>query len=173
MDIKQKFLQLTKRTYPHGTEKDLFPLLSDKLMEDEFGNLFINIGISDTMFTSHLDTATSALTDVNHVFEGKIIKTDGKVCFANAEEIYNKYRAFTPWPGVYLESGLKLKKIALHDDEKHANAGEILLVEKDYIVVACLEGALRIYTVQPESKNVMSVLSYINGKRLSIADTLV
>jgi hypothetical protein len=77
MDIKQKFLQLTKRTYPHGTEKDLFPLLSDKLMEDEFGNLFINIGISDTMFTSHLDTATSSLTNVNHVIDGDIIKTDG------------------------------------------------------------------------------------------------
>ena len=30
------------------------------------------------MFTSHLDTATSALTQVTHVFDGKIIKTDGK-----------------------------------------------------------------------------------------------
>jgi hypothetical protein len=30
------------------------------------------------MFTSHLDTATSALTSVVHVIEGDIIKTDGK-----------------------------------------------------------------------------------------------
>jgi hypothetical protein len=30
------------------------------------------------MFTSHLDTATSANTPVNHVFDGDIIKTDGK-----------------------------------------------------------------------------------------------
>ena len=30
------------------------------------------------MFTSHLDTATSALTQVVHKFDGKIIKTDGK-----------------------------------------------------------------------------------------------
>jgi hypothetical protein len=30
------------------------------------------------MFTSHLDTATSALTTVTHVFEENIIKTDGK-----------------------------------------------------------------------------------------------
>lgn len=78
MNIKQKFLELTSRTYPHGTEQELFHLLCDGLKEDEFGNLFINIGESDVMFTSHLDTATSALTTVNHVFDKNIIKTDGK-----------------------------------------------------------------------------------------------
>jgi hypothetical protein len=78
MNIKQKFLELTSRTYPHGTEEDIFPLLNDELQKDEFGNLFIKIGESDVMFTSHLDTATSALTSVNHIFDGKIIKTDGK-----------------------------------------------------------------------------------------------
>ena len=78
MNIKEKFLELTSRTYPHGTEKELFHLLGEGLTEDEFGNLFIKIGESDVMFTSHLDTATSALTTVNHVFEDNIIKTDGK-----------------------------------------------------------------------------------------------
>jgi hypothetical protein len=78
MNIKDKFLELTSRTYPHGTEEDVFPLLNSELQKDEFGNLFIKIGESDVMFTSHLDTATSALTAVNHVFDGKIIKTDGK-----------------------------------------------------------------------------------------------
>lgn len=78
MNIKSKFIELTSRTYPHGTEQDVFPLLCDGLKEDEHGNLFIKIGESDVMFTSHLDTATISLTDVNHVFEGDIIKTDGK-----------------------------------------------------------------------------------------------
>lgn len=81
MDIKQMFLNLTSKTYPHGHEGELFPLLFTEiegLKSDEFGNLFVKIGESDVMFTSHLDTATSAKTDVNHVFEGDIIKTDGK-----------------------------------------------------------------------------------------------
>jgi len=78
MNIKEKFLELTSRTYPHGTEKELFHLLGEGLIEDEFENLFIKIGESDVMFTSHLDTATSALTKVNHVFDKNIIKTDGK-----------------------------------------------------------------------------------------------
>ena len=78
MDIKKKFLELTSRTYPHGTEHMLFDLVPQNLDMDDFGNLFIKIGDSDTMFTSHFDTATSALTDINHVFEDNIIKTDGK-----------------------------------------------------------------------------------------------
>ena len=78
MNIRDKFLELTTRTYPHGTETELFTLLVDGLKTDEFGNLFIKIGKSDVMFTAHLDTATSALTDITHVFEGDIIKTDGK-----------------------------------------------------------------------------------------------
>ena len=78
MNIKEKFLELTSRTYPHGTEEDIFPLLDSRLEKDEFGNLFIQIGESDVMFTSHLDTATSALTQVVHTFDGKLIKTDGK-----------------------------------------------------------------------------------------------
>lgn len=78
MNIKDKFLELTSRTYPHGTESEIFPLLGEGLQADEFGNLFIKIGESDVMFTAHLDTATSALTEVVHVIEKNIIKTDGK-----------------------------------------------------------------------------------------------
>jgi hypothetical protein len=78
MDIKKKFLDLTSRTYPHGTEHLLFHLVPQNLEMDDFGNLFIKIGESDVMFTSHFDTATSANTSVNHVVEDNIIKTDGK-----------------------------------------------------------------------------------------------
>jgi methionyl-tRNA formyltransferase len=102
----------------------------------------------------------------------KISKSDGLVRFEEARALYNRYRAFTPWPGVFLESGLKLKYIAFEDDFTHPNAGEILAIDRDSILVACFKGTLRIFTVQPESKNEMSVISYINGKRLSIADIL-
>jgi hypothetical protein len=78
MNIRETFLKLTSRTYPHGKEQDIFDFLPESLQLDEFGNLFIKIGESDTMFTSHLDTATSADTIVNHIIEGDIIKTDGK-----------------------------------------------------------------------------------------------
>ena len=78
MNIKETFLKLTRHTYPHGQEHGLFDILPQNLEMDEFGNLYLKIGESDTMFTSHLDTATSANTPVTHVFEENIIKTDGK-----------------------------------------------------------------------------------------------
>ena len=79
MNIKDKFIELTKRTYPHGTEHELFHLLPDNLETDEFGNKYLSVGPNpSTMFTCHLDTASSTVTNVNHLFEGRYIKTDGR-----------------------------------------------------------------------------------------------
>ncbi len=102
----------------------------------------------------------------------KITKQEGLVIFDDAQALYNRYRAFTPWPGVYLESGLKLKKMALVDTESVHKAGEILAIEKEAVTVGCVKGSVSIELVQPVSKNEMSVIAYLNGKRLSLADTL-
>src|ERR1035437_4346 len=77
MNIKDTFLRLTNRTYPHESEFLLFPLLPSELKTDAFGNLFIEVGKTTTMFTAHLDTATRADCEVNHMIEGDLIKTDG------------------------------------------------------------------------------------------------
>ncbi|QSZ42265.1 methionyl-tRNA formyltransferase [Sulfurimonas aquatica] len=103
----------------------------------------------------------------------KITKQDGEVTFSDAHEIYNKYRAFTPWPGIYLKNGLKLKKIQLEDKCAIHKAGTILEINKDNIVVACEKGSIKIYTVQPQSKKEMDIHSYINGKRLALEDTFL
>lgn len=102
----------------------------------------------------------------------KITKQDGEVKFEEAETLVNKYRAFTPWPGIYLSSGLKLKRIEFLENETQNESGKILKIEKDSIIVGCKKGSIRVYAVQPESKKEMDVLSYINGKRIGVADTL-
>jgi len=102
----------------------------------------------------------------------KVTKQDGEVSFNDAKELYSKYRAYTPWPGVYLSSGLKLKNIELIEKCTLNKAGEILTIQKDYIVVGCNKGTIKINKVQPQSKKEMDISSYINGKRLSIADIL-
>jgi len=79
MNVIETFLQLTGRTYPHGTEQELDCMLPEILERDEFGNRYIKIGDSTScMFTSHLDTATSQRADVVHVIKDGICKTDGK-----------------------------------------------------------------------------------------------
>lgn len=103
----------------------------------------------------------------------KITKADGKIIFENAYTLYNKYRAYTPWPGIYLESGLKLKKILLEEKDSSNEMGKILEIDSDSIIVGCKLGSIRIFKVQPQSKKEMDVISYINGKRLAVEDILL
>ena len=44
MRITKKFLQLTRFTYPHGTESGLIKNLPQNVQEDEYGNFFLLIG---------------------------------------------------------------------------------------------------------------------------------
>ena len=101
----------------------------------------------------------------------KISKSDGLFSFdEEAGQIYNKFRALTPWPGIYLASGLKILSLEL--SEKSGKSGEILSVEKDHVVVACKGGAVKIYELQEPSKKPTNAKAYINGKRLSVGDEL-
>lgn len=102
----------------------------------------------------------------------KIIKADGEVNLDDASKVVNKYRAFTPWPGIYLESGLKLKHIVLEDTSGFNKSGKILKVEDKSIVVGCKEGSIRIFRVQAPSKKEVNIIAFINGKRLSLDDYL-
>jgi hypothetical protein len=81
--IPEIFIELTKNTYPHGSES----IIADKMFKlglfpkgidmDEHGNYFCKIGESRTIFASHLDTVSKVHEPVNHVLDGFIIKTDG------------------------------------------------------------------------------------------------
>jgi len=139
------------------------------------------------LFDALTKTATDLTVDVLHNFNsytpkkqddskathcGKVIKSDGLVEFDDADSLYNKYRAYTPWPGIYLQSGLKLKKISLVNSDKAGKAGKIISINEDSIDVSCIKGVIRLYKVQPQSKKEMDILSYINGKRLSLEDNL-
>ena len=77
MKIKNKFLQLTGKTYPHGSEDQLKNHLPKGYKEDGLGNFYIELGDRpSTMFTCHLDTADRKQSIVRHIIEGDIIKTD-------------------------------------------------------------------------------------------------
>ena len=82
MDIKAKFLELTSKTYPLGTEKQVYQFLSEDFIKDKYDNLYWIIGNPDTLFVAHLDTVDMGqpgkIFEVKHVIEGDIIKTDGQ-----------------------------------------------------------------------------------------------
>lgn len=106
----------------------------------------------------------------------KISKSDGLFSFEqSAEQIYNKFRALTPWPGIYLVSGLKILDLEILREScgrKFERAGEILSVDKFGFGVACGEGAVKIIKVQEPGKKPVDASAYLNGKRLNAGDIL-
>nr|WP_314735084.1 methionyl-tRNA formyltransferase [uncultured Campylobacter sp.] len=107
----------------------------------------------------------------------KISKSDGLFGFEqSAEQIYNEFRALTPWPGIYLASGLKILDLEILRESrecKFERKGEILSVDKLGFGVACSEGAVKILKVQEPGKKPVDASAYLNGKRLGIGDIVL
>lgn len=110
--------------------------------------------------------------DSSTSFCKKIKKEDGEVDFNCAKKLFSKYKAYSFWPGIFLKSELKLKDIEFVENSSQNIAGEILEIAKDYIVVGCNQGRLKIRTLQAPSKNSINSVEYIKGKRLTIGDIL-
>ncbi|TQR30365.1 methionyl-tRNA formyltransferase [Campylobacter sp. MIT 99-7217] len=103
----------------------------------------------------------------------KIQKSDGLIKLDSAKEIYQKFLAFTPWPGIFLENGLKFLNLELVDENsEHLRAGEILALENDGFLLACKKGILKIKSLQEAGKKALEARVYLNGKRLKLADSL-
>ncbi len=103
----------------------------------------------------------------------KITKKDGLVSFEtmSSKDIYTKFRAFSPWPGIFLENGLKLIDIELVKGIGKPN--RIIAIEDESVIVSCKTGALRLKNIQPKSKKVMTAAEFIRGKRLEVGSSLV
>ena len=103
----------------------------------------------------------------------KIKKSDGQIDFEDASVIYNKYRAFEGWPGIFSQNGVKFDTIELVDSTKEYKACEILELIDDSVVVGCSKGALKIGTIQPPSKKAMSAKAYCVGRGLKNGNSII
>lgn len=102
----------------------------------------------------------------------KIKKEHGEVSFIDAKKLYQTYKAYSYWPGVFLTSGLKLKDITLADETSSNQEGEILEIGSDFVKVGCLKGSLIIKILQAPSKKAVSSADYIRGQRFEVGATL-
>ena len=102
----------------------------------------------------------------------KIKKENGLVDFSDAKNLFLKYKAYSFWPGIFLESELKLKDIELLEETSQNEAGKILDICKDYIIVGCKKGSLKIKTLQTPSKKAINSVDFVRGQRVEIGDIL-
>ena len=102
----------------------------------------------------------------------KIRKEDGNIVWNQpARAIWNRIRAFTPWPGAftYLPAQPKPLLLKIWGAElvsTDGNAGEVLNADKSGIVIGCGEDALRVTILQREGGRLMSAKEFLAGNPL-------
>jgi methionyl-tRNA formyltransferase len=153
---------------------ETLPIGADEMVESLYKRL-TDTAVDLTFDTiRHWDRSTATpQNDSEATHCKKILKSDGLIDFSDAREIYNRYRAFTPWPGIFIESGLKIKEMRLENENTRGEGGVITRIDKESIVVQCAYGSLRIIRVQAPSKQETSVVDYLNGKRIGCGYPLV
>jgi methionyl-tRNA formyltransferase len=102
----------------------------------------------------------------------KIKKSDGEVNFSDAKEVYNKYRAFEGWPGIFAANGTKFDGLSLIESEKEHEPFELLAMEDEHIIVGCGIGSLKLETIQPASKKAVSAKAYCIGRGIKVGSPL-
>jgi methionyl-tRNA formyltransferase len=91
----------------------------------------------------------------------------------SAQTIHNKIRAFTMGPGCHTVLGGK--KLKLHKTsvvEGQGTPGAVLSVDENSLVVATGSGALSLISVQPESRNRMSIADFLKGHPMKKGDMI-
>jgi methionyl-tRNA formyltransferase len=100
-------------------------------------------------------------------------KEDGRVAWQrSAQEIYNRWRGFQPWPGAFTSfRGVALKIVECRPVQDMTQPGE-LKIASGRVLVGCGEGALELLQVQPESRKAVSAQDFVSGMRVQAGERL-
>jgi methionyl-tRNA formyltransferase len=168
---------------PTETTETLYPKLTKNLLEH-----------GARMLAGYVQGKAQIMPQ-NHALAthcGKISSADGKIDFSRpAMEIHNKYRAFTPRPGVFASfRGKKVKlafeipdsglwawradsSSALHVTGEGPGVGSLVRDGKSDLWILCGDGNyLKITMITPEGKKAMAPGDFINGYRVVDGDVL-
>jgi len=112
----------------------------------------------------------------------KLMREDGELDWAqSADALERRIRAYDPWPGTsttFTDDKGKLKRLKVFppievvDAEASAEAGEILQLDKNGLIIACGQAALKVTHLQPEGSPRMTIQQYANGAKMVVGDRL-
>jgi len=106
----------------------------------------------------------------NATYCSKIEKEDGHIFFQSqsGQQIYNLYRAYISWPGIYTKLDEKTLKILScqfqKTSEKWYHIGQFFLQNGQFFI-QCSDGILEIFEVQLEWKKKMNIVDFVNGQK--------
>ena len=100
----------------------------------------------------------------------KIQKSEGAVDWSQpAQAIYDKFRAFDPWPGLFTP---ELKLIDICPTSGSGPPGTILAIDDAGVIVAAGEGAIRLITVQRAGKPRVAAADLARGSGWGVGGRL-
>ena len=154
---------------------DSGPILSQKAVEILPDETYIELDAKMAQIASQLllDTVPKYIADeikpqtqneTEITFCKKLDRDDGKIDWKKSTtEIYNQYRAFTPWPGVWTTwNNKRLKFLAIKPTDKKIEAGQVC-IENDIIYAGTADSSIIISKLQLEGKPEMDAQVFING----------
>jgi methionyl-tRNA formyltransferase len=110
----------------------------------------------------------------------KIAKEDGRIDWSlPARAIWNRIRAFTPWPGAFTlqntSAGQRLIKIwsATVEEQGGATPGTILCASRSGIVVACGQQSLCVLQLQREGGRRLGAAEFLAGSPLAAGERFI
>src|SRR5581483_7131983 len=103
-----------------------------------------------------------------------ITKADGEVNWQqSAQEIYNQFRAFYLWPGIWTQfGGKKIKLLDVYPASESSAAGSPGTVVDGGQVICGNNSMLEIKSLQPEGKSEMLMAEFLNGYRNFVGSKL-
>lgn len=133
------------------------------------------------------DGAPLLIETIDAIIEGKIEKTpqdDSLATFAHpvqkeegradfnltAQQLFNKFRAFDPWPSLTCcseDKAFKLTQVRVSSLTHNQNPGDILCMDRQGVRICCGEGTvLEVMEFQPQGKTPMNPFVYCLGNKL-------
>ncbi|MCW8331456.1 methionyl-tRNA formyltransferase [Photobacterium sp. SDRW27] len=107
--------------------------------------------------------------DAQANYAKKLSKEEAKIDWSmDAAALERCIRAFNPWPMSYFvvaEQNVKVWQASVETDNQGKAPGTILAADKQGILVAAGEGALRLIELQPPGKKAMKAQDLLNSRR--------
>jgi methionyl-tRNA formyltransferase len=104
-----------------------------------------------------------------------IKKEEGRLDFRRtAPELERRVRAFTPWPGAFVEMReaerltlLKVHRARAGVSSRPGAPGTLVSASAEGLEVACADGSLWLQEIQPEGRRRMSATEFLAGHPLT------
>lgn len=168
LDTGDILLQRELPIAPDQTAEDIFPLLAS-MGADLMAEALEALALS-TITPQKQDESKATLAPV-------LKREDGRIDFSRpAIEIYNRWRGFQPWPGIYTQ--FRGKKLVFHRMMPMELRGEEslparMLTDRDRLFVDCGKNTrLELLEVQLEGKRRMPAADFMRGHQVRNGERL-